>query len=383
VTAPRLAGSDDGGEEDLSESTVQSLAAAPTSVPPAETTREHTPEANRRLADRVFQGALAVTAAITAVWLSFVVTGRDGGAAFKGYQVTLEAVARVAVGFSIMVVLWGWLWYGVKRLLLRKLAGFSKEEVDAAFRSRMTTPFDLHALLQGHSERRMRIADMIGRRGRFVTMGMAGYLYVYSRVRLDPSPGFLFMGLQESLFDAIVFSWLMLATYYSNGFLGRVAYGAQTRIMDGVLGRANCLVIMTLWSVFKFFMVPLGFQLAARFPPHTYATLFALVWVSYLGSDASSEIVGSLWGKQKLRVWGVGEVNRKSLAGTWACFLGSLAICLSLVHANGLGLPWVGLAVVVSISNTAFELFSPRGTDDFTMATANALLCWAFGRLMY
>jgi hypothetical protein len=29
------------------------------------------------------------------------------------------------------------------------------------------------------------------------------------------------------------------------------------------------------------------------------------------------------------------------------------------------------------------ELFSPRGTDDFTMATANALICWAFGAWMY
>jgi dolichol kinase len=79
----------------------------------------------------------------------------------------------------------------------------------------------------------------------------------------------------------------------------------------------------------------------------------------------------------------VGEVNRKSVAGTWACFLGSLAICLALVSANGLGLPWVGLAVAVSVSNTVFELFSPRGTDDFTMACASALLCWAFGSLMY
>ena len=91
----------------------------------------------------------------------------------------------------------------------------------------------------------------------------------------------------------------------------------------------------------------------------TYATVFALIWVSYLGSDALSEIVGSLWGKQALRVWGIGEVNRKSLAGTGACFVGSLAIGLSLVHANGLGLAWVGLAVAVSVSNTAFELFSP------------------------
>jgi hypothetical protein len=53
------------------------------------------------------------------------------------------------------------------------------------------------------------------------------------------------------------------------------------------------------------------------------------------------------------------------------------------VRAGHLPLAWVGLAVVVSISNTVLELFSPRGTDDFTMATTNALLCWAFGTLVY
>jgi hypothetical protein len=333
----------------------------------------------RREADLYFRASAALTAVLTAVWLFFVVTGRDGGAAFKGYQVSLEAVARVAVGLSIMTVLWGWLWYGIKRLLLQKLAGFSAEELRGVFRSRLTEPFDLGALLQRHSERRVRIADMVGRRGRFFTIGLLGYGYIYSRVRSAPTPDFLFVGLQESLFDAIVYSWLMLALYYSDGFLGRVAYGAQARVMDGTLGRANCLVITMLWSVFKFFMVPLGFQLAALFPPSTYGALFALVWLSYLGGDGLSEIVGQLVGKQKLRVWGIGEVNRKSVAGTWACFLGSLAICLGLVHANGLGPAWVGLAVALSVSNTFFELFSPRGTDDFTMASANALLCWAFG----
>lgn len=339
-------------------------------------------EAYRRQADRYFRGALGLTAAITAVWLFFVVTGRDGGPAFKGYQLSLEAVARVAVGLSIMTVVWGWLWYGVKLLLLRKLAGLSKEETRAVFRSRMAEPFDLGALLQRHSERRVRIADMIGRRGRFFIIGMTGFGYVYSRVALAPTADFLFMGLQESLFDAIAYNWLMLGFYYSDGFLGRVAYGAQARVMDGTLGRANCLVITMLWSVFKFLMVPLGFQLASVFPPTTYATLFAFVWLSYLGGDGLSEIVGQTLGKQKLRVWGVGEVNRKSVAGTWACFLGSLAICLWLVSANGLGIAWAGLAVAVSLSNTAFELFSPRGTDDFTMATANALVCWAFGSLV-
>ncbi len=344
--------------------------------------REARAEANRRLADRLFFGALALTAAITAVWLFFLLTGREGGPALAG-RVDGEAVVRVAVGFTVMTVLWGWLWYGVKRLLLRRFVGLSREETDGVFRSRLREPFDLPALLAGRSERRVRIADMVGRRGRFVTIGMAGYTYLYARIGREPRPDFLVLGLQESLFDAIVLSWMMLVAYRSDGFLGRVAYGAQTRIMDGVLGRANCLVIFTLWNLFKFFMVPLGARLGATFPPATYATLFAFIWVSYLGSDALSEIVGSLWGKQALRVWGIGEVNRKSRAGTAACFVGSLAICLFLVHANGLGLAWVGLAVAISVSNTVFELLSPRGTDDFTMASANALLCWAFGSLVY
>lgn len=335
-----------------------------------------------RLPDTVFRSASAVVGLVTAVWLYFLVSGRDGGALFTA-RVDGPALGRVVGGFLFMTVLWGWLWYGIKRLALRKLVGLSRDEIGLVFQSRMGRPFDLGGLLRAHSERRVRIADMIGRRGRFFMIGMAGYAYVYTRIALDPQPGFLVMGLQESLFDALVFNWVMLAVYYSNGFLGRVAYGAQTRIMDGTLGRANCLVIFTLWTLFKFIMVPLGGQIALRFPPATYAAVFAIIWTSYLAGDGLSEIVGSLWGKQKLRVWGLGDVNRKSVAGTVACFLGSLAVCLWIIRANGLGLPWLGLALAVSFSNTVLELVSPRGTDDFTMATGNALLCLAFGCLVY
>lgn len=338
-------------------------------------------EGYRRQADRYFRGSVAVTGTVTATWLALLATGHESGL-FGSYKVSLEAVGRVVVGFAVVTVLWGWLWYGIKRLLLRKLAGFSNAELGAVFRSRMAEPFDLPALLERHAERRVRIADMIGRRGRFLTIGLAGYTYIYTRVSENPTPDFLYLGLQETLFDAVAYSWLMLAFYYSDGFLGRVTYGAQTRVMDGTLGRANCLVITMLWSLFKFIMVPLGYQLASVYPPNTYAAVFAFVWLSYVAGDGLSEITGQLLGRQKLRVWGIGEVNRKSVAGTWACFLGSLAPCLFLVYAGGLGLAWAGLAVAVSLSNTAFELFSPRGTDDFTMATANAFLCLAFGRLV-
>lgn len=334
--------------------------------------------ARRATADRVFRGSLAVTAALSVVALWAALTGRTGGA-LHGTQLSLEGLARVAVGLSIMGVLWGWLWYGIRSLLLARAVGLSAEERRAVFRSRMDGSFDLRSFLARHSERRIRIVDMIGRRGRFITIGSLGFAYIYSRVAQEPTPAFLAMGLQENLVDAVVYSWVMLATYYTSGFLGRVFYGAQMRIMDGTLARANCLLITMLWSVAKFLILPIGARLAVLFPPSTYAALFAFVWLSYMAGDTASEVIGSLFGKQKLRVWGIGEVNRKSVAGTWACFLASLALCVGIAAAQGLPRAWFGLALVIAVSNTLFELFSPRGTDDFTMATANALVCWAFG----
>jgi uncharacterized membrane protein len=251
------------------------------------------------------------------------------------------------------------------------------------FASRMGTPFDLPALLANHSERRIRIVDMITRRGRTVIPLLAGFTYFYYHISGQPDRESLAMGIQDNFLDAITLSAAVLASYYSSGFWGRVFYGAHSRIMDGTLGRANVLLIGTMWTLFKFVMIPLGVRLAAVFPSDTYAALFVFIWVSYLTSDCLSEVVGALFGKQKLRVWGLGDVNRKSVAGTWASFLGSLVVCVAVVLARGLPLPWLGMAVVISVANTLTELYSPRGTDDFTMATTNALLCWAFGALVY
>src|SRR5260370_5980220 len=237
-------------------------------------------------------------------------------------------MSRVLFGFLFFSILWGFIWYGIKSLLLRFLVGFSKEERRRAFRSRMDEPFEVSEFLSHHSERRIRIVDMIGRRGRFITLQLAGFSYLYKQMAAEPKPAFLTMALQDSLFDAVVFSWVSLALYYSSGFLARAFYGAQSRVMDGSLARANCLLITTLWSAFKFVMVPIGVQIGAVFPPRAFATVFLFVWGSYTASDAFSEIVGSLFGKQKLRVWGLGDVNRKSIAGPWAAFLAPLALCL-------------------------------------------------------
>jgi hypothetical protein len=329
-------------------------------------------------------GTLLYTIALTVLWAGAMIAGPERALVFAQYKIDRETIPRVVFGFLLMSVVWGWLWYLIRASLLRRFVGLSEAEVGEVFTSRMHGGgFDLQPLLLRHSERRIRITDMIGRRGRFVTIGVMGFLYIYSRVAVDPRPEYLQFGATDNLFDAMAFCWLNLAFYYSDGWIGKVVYGAQARIMDGRLARANCLLIATLWSGFKFVMVPLSVPLAARFPPETYAALFAFIWPSYLAADALSEIVGSLFGKQRLKVWGIGEVNRKSVEGTLAGFLGSLTLCVAVVVGQGLPPAWLGLAVVVSISNTVLELWSPRGTDDFTMATANALICLGFGALCY
>jgi hypothetical protein len=335
----------------------------------------------RRTADRIFRSALVFNAALTLFWSVMLATG--GNAYFFGrYDISWQALTRVVTGVLIFNVAWGLVWYGVKTLLLRYVAGFSKDERRQSFSSRMRHPFDVGEFVHRHSERRIRIIDMIGRRGRFITLAMAGFFYLYARVAADPSPGFATLFLQDNLFDAVVTSWIFLAFYYSDGFLAAAFYGPQSRVMDGVLARANCLAITTLWTVFKFVMVPLGARLASLYRPQEFAVVFALIWGSYIVTDASSEIGGALFGKQKLRVWGIGDVNRKSIGGTVAGFVAALIFCVWIVLGRDLSLSWLGLAVVIAASNTILELFSPRGTDDFTLATANAVICWAFGVLI-
>jgi len=328
-------------------------------------------------ARRIFRGALLFNAALTLFWLASWAT--DSRFFFSEYRITLRSVGNVLIGITFFYVLWGLVWWGLKSLALRWV-GFTKDERRDAFSSRMDRPYDVGALTAKYSERRIRIADMIGRRGRFAFLAFAGLYGLYTQVLANPQPNFAVGFAGDNLFEGVLGSWIFLGMFYVNGFLGATFYGPQSRVMDGYLGRANCLLITTLWTAFKFIMVPVSLKLATLYPREQFAVVFGLIWLSYIATDAFAEIFGSLFGKQSIKVWGVGDVNRKSVVGVVAGFAGALAVNLALISANGLLIgPWIGLACVIALSNCLVELYSPRGTDDFTMATTNALICLAFG----
>ena len=350
-----------------------------TTLASAITTAEISPQPDRRLlARRILWIATAVNAALTLFALLAAFTGFGeriaGKFAFDG-----RAFAGLAFGFLFFNVFWAAVWYGVKNLLLKYFVGMSREDRRAVFGSRMDVPFDLDGLLRRYSERRVRIVDMIGRRGRFISLAMAIFFFLYLQISVEKSPNFASAFGAQTLIDAVFANWTFIALYSANGLAGATIFGAQTRIMDGTLARANFMTIVTLWALFKFTLIPIGAQLAALFSPQQFAVLFALIWGTYLTVDTLAEVGGSLYGTMKIRVRGIGDVNRKSVAGTVTGLIGGLVFSFGVVTINGLGGAWLALAACVAVASSVLELASPRGTDDFTMATGNALICWAFG----
>ena len=91
-------------------------------------------------------------------------------------------------------------------------------------------------------------------------------------------------------------------------------------------------------------------------------------------TDALAEIGGSIFGKQNIRVRGIGDVNRKSIAGVVSGLAGCLILCVGIVLANSLSGAWIALAVIISISNTACQVrratcYVLRATCDVRRAT--------------
>ena len=111
-------------------------------------------EERRRTADRVFRGALLFNAALTTFWLVVLLT-REDALFYRDYKVDSAALIRVAQGIVFFNILWGFIWYGVKSLLLKYVAGFSKDERRQTFSSRMDVPYDVTSFLARHSERKI------------------------------------------------------------------------------------------------------------------------------------------------------------------------------------------------------------------------------------
>ncbi len=234
--------------------------------------------------------------------------------------------------------------------------------------------FELKYFINRYGDRNLRIVDGLSRKLLHIATGL-WQLAILNLLIKDT-----YVAFKVTLTYQITMVFLSIVSYSSNKIIGLAGllYGASSRIRDGVYGRKNLLVARLSFLN----LLPLMFidSLARNqvSDPINLVFFSFFIFLPLTIGDALGEIIGTIWGKQKLHVWGVGEINRKSLLGTASVFLGSLLPLLLIVFFNGLPWSWWLMCLSIAIITTIVELISPRGTDNFFIPLGNALVCLIF-----
>ncbi|MDJ0674894.1 MAG: hypothetical protein QNJ36_05875 [Calothrix sp. MO_167.B42] len=234
--------------------------------------------------------------------------------------------------------------------------------------------FDLKYFVDRYSDRNLRIVDGLSRKLLHISTG-CWRLLIFNLLIQDTQ-----VSLKVTLLFQVIAVSLFIISYPSNKIFGLagILYGATSRIRDGIYGRKN--IFMAQLSFLSLFPLSLLESAAINnLADSSYLLLFpSLIFFPITIGDALGEIIGTIWGKQKLRVWGVGEINRKSLLGTFSVFMGSLLPLLLIVFFNGLPWEWWLMCLSIALTTTIVELIAPRGTDNFCIPLGNALVCLIF-----
>lgn len=280
----------------------------------------------------------------------------------------LICIAFDMVVFSLVSMLkWHWL----------KRARVSLDDRVAIFSNRKRG-FSLSKLLEKYSERQLMIIDGVCRK---LMHSISGLILITVITYFMDNP----MQSAEIFIARNIFLLTVFAIFRNSNELigfGGVIFGGCARIRDGVFARKNLmivasvLVVMGCWSLgMVYYLVNAGVSIA-----NTYL-LYRIIFLPMMVGDALGEIMGSLFGKQTIKVRGVGEINKKSWVGTLAIFLGSAASLLILLGFHEVADKWYGLIAVVTLSSTVVELLSPRSTDNFFVPATNSIICVIFAHL--
>eukprot|EP00995_Heteronema_vittatum_P007766 NODE_291_length_1525_cov_211.417344_g211_i0.p1 GENE.NODE_291_length_1525_cov_211.417344_g211_i0~~NODE_291_length_1525_cov_211.417344_g211_i0.p1 ORF type:complete len:194 (-),score=70.67 NODE_291_length_1525_cov_211.417344_g211_i0:370-951(-) len=153
------------------------------------------------------------------------------------------------------------------------------------------------------------------------------------------------------------------------------------RVFDGQYGRFN-LVVVNFWAYCGRILM---FQLLllAGTGESTSRLLFTLAMMPLLFGDTFGEICGSLYGRLRFPVYGLGEVNSKSVEGTLAVLVSSLAAQIGTFYVLfDMGRESDGFFhthPVLVFGYTCFfaaivEAAAPRSTDNFFLQVQTLLL---------
>ena len=283
---------------------------------------------------------------------------------------TIASVYLVIFGVELLVL---YPLLACFKWILMSYIGMTKGDRTLLFSIR-TRYFDLDYFVERYGDKKLRVVDGLSRKLLHIVAGFWQLMILHLVVKDTEA------ALIATLTYQIFVLMLSSISYRSNKILGLagVMYGASSRIRDGIYGRKNLFAARCAFLN----LIPLALidHIARNSvaDPSTLVVFSFFVFLPLTIGDAMGELVGSTWGKQKLKVWGIGEINRKSVLGTAAVFFGSLVPLLLVDAFNQLPWPWWLLALAVSTLTTLIELFAPRGTDNFFIPVGNATVCLTF-----
>lgn len=241
--------------------------------------------------------------------------------------------------------------------------------------------FDLNKILAKYPEQKIRLYDSWCRKGNHIYFNGLGLLLMQLVIGMEPEALTVLSVIQS------IINWTLLLLAYNDSSvigLGGLMYGYSARIRDGLLARANVLTASTTAYMFSIVFYILGLLVVNNHTSDDFSVLLVnYVYLPITFGDALGELIGGPFGKQKIKVWGVGQINKKSYLGTFMVFLGSL-VPLMILSATVTTIcdrdVWYGLSFVIATSTMFVELFAPRGTDNALIPFTNLIWCiiWVY-----
>jgi hypothetical protein len=260
-----------------------------------------------------------------------------------------------------------------KYWLMVKQFGISKEHYDMIIGPRAEwTGEECDILVKAYTKERIKVMDAISRRAGHTLIN----IFRITFFMMVPSNTLRF----QTAFLQLPFIFSLKYLTESGKTckdLGRFVFQGS-RVMDGQYGRFN-LVVVNFWAYAGRIIM---FQILTiyGFEDSVCRAMFMLSFMPLLWGDTFGEVIGSFFGKHQFEVRGLGDVNRKSIEGTFAVFLSSYVSMLFAFYTFASlpasifiyhpALVFFYTSVIASIVEAA----APRSTDNFFLEVGSLLL---------
>lgn len=283
-------------------------------------------------------------------------------------------IIEAFVGYLIIGTIWYCAYKGRRKYMKNK--NFSKAEIKNVFSNRES--FNLDYYKENKDSITLKKVDGFPRKSAHLVLSLFTLFYTVFVLQAKRTKIIFF-----AVFGQIVSLIISRIYLRKEGFLGKIFYGVSSRIRDGKMGRLNMMVVR--YSSFLGYLL-VGIMSAlfdSDLSDRERKEMLALVILPTSIGDAMGELVGSVYGKHKFKVIGVGEINYKSIEGTIAVFLGALIpISLWMFISSPIEIYKIIIIVLtIATSSCILELLAPRATDNMVLPLSNLFWVYLFFKL--